>query len=304
VNYFLRRILQLLAILLITTFFTASLIRLKPGDPAVLVCAKTGSQECVERMREQLNLNDSVPVAYGKWLSGAVRGDFGTNPQGQQITPTFANAFPTTLALVIYSQIIALTLAIPAALFAAKRADRLFDRFSSGLAFVLLALPSYVLGVILLVIFPFKFNTGVFDLRAYLPAAIALACTDFAIYLRLFRSDLISTLQEDYITMAKAKGLSPRRILWRHAFRPSSFTLLTSAGLNFGRLIGGTLVIEIIFNLPGMGLEMYNAITGSDTVTLLAGVTIVVFAFVIILFLIDVLYGALDPRIRHARSLT
>jgi peptide/nickel transport system permease protein len=123
-----------------------------------------------------------------------------------------------------------------------------------------------------------------------------------AVYMRLLRSDMIATLQEDFITMAKSKGLSPRRVLWRHALRPSSLTLLTVAGLNVGTLIGGVVVVEVIFSLPGMGLLLYEAINARQYIALQSLVAIVAVGYVIINFLVDVLYVVLDPRIRHARS--
>jgi peptide/nickel transport system permease protein len=123
-----------------------------------------------------------------------------------------------------------------------------------------------------------------------------------AVYMRLLRSDMIATLQEDFITMAKSKGISPRRVLWRHALRPSSLTLLTVAGLNVGTLIGGVVVVEVIFSLPGMGLLLYEAINARQYIALQSLVAIVAVGYVVINFLVDVLYAVLDPRIRHARS--
>jgi peptide/nickel transport system permease protein len=131
---------------------------------------------------------------------------------------------------------------------------------------------------------------------------VSLAVAQIAVYMRLLRSDMIATLQEDFITMAKSKGISPRRVLWRHALRPSSLTLLTVAGLNVGTLIGGVVVIEVIFSLPGMGLLLYEAINARQYIALQSLVAIVAVGYVVINFLVDVLYAVLDPRIRHARS--
>ena len=130
---------------------------------------------------------------------------------------------------------------------------------------------------------------------------ISLAVAQVAAYMRLLRSDMIATLQEDYILMAKAKGITNRRILWRHALRPSSLTLLTVAGLSIGTLIGGTVVIEIIFGLPGMGTLLYTAIAERQYVMLQSLVVVIAVGYVIINVLIDILYSILDPRLRHAR---
>jgi peptide/nickel transport system permease protein len=136
----------------------------------------------------------------------------------------------------------------------------------------------------------------------FLPA-LALAVAEMAVYMRLLRTDLISTLQEDYITMAKAKGITSRRVLLRHAFRPSTFSLITVAGLNFGRLIGGAFIIEVIFALNGIGRYIVDGILGRDYIPVQGGVVIVAVAYVLINFAIDMLYAVIDPRIRHARAI-
>jgi peptide/nickel transport system permease protein len=132
--------------------------------------------------------------------------------------------------------------------------------------------------------------------------AFSLAIGQIAIYMRLLRSDMIQTLQEDFITMAKAKGLTTRRILWRHALRPSSFTLLTAAALNFGALIGGALVIEFVFQLPGMGLGLVTAVSTRQYTAVQAYVALIAIAYVLFNVIVDALYTVLDPRIRHARA--
>jgi peptide/nickel transport system permease protein len=135
----------------------------------------------------------------------------------------------------------------------------------------------------------------------FLPA-LSLAIGQIAIYMRLLRSDMIQTLQEDFITMAKAKGLTTRRILWRHALRPSSFTLLTAAALNFGALIGGALIIEFVFQLPGMGLGLVTAVSTRQYTAVQAYVALIAIAYVLFNVIVDALYTVLDPRIRHARA--
>jgi peptide/nickel transport system permease protein len=124
-----------------------------------------------------------------------------------------------------------------------------------------------------------------------------------AVYMRLLRSDMIATLQEDFVTMARAKGLSPARILWRHALRPSSLTLLTVAGLNVGTLIGGAVVIEVIFNIHGMGFLIQDAIVRRQYVALQSYVAVLALAYIAVNFFVDILYTVFDPRIRHARAL-
>jgi peptide/nickel transport system permease protein len=139
-------------------------------------------------------------------------------------------------------------------------------------------------------------------LRYMAMPAISLAVGQIAVYMRLLRSDMIATLQEDFITMAKSKGISPSRVLWRHALRPSSLTLLTVAGLNVGTLIGGAVIVEVIFSLPGIGTLLFEAIQARQYIALQSLVAIIAVGYVLINFLVDVLYAVLDPRIRHARA--
>jgi peptide/nickel transport system permease protein len=220
-----------------------------------------------------------------------------------------------TLELLVYSQFIALVVAIPMGLIAAQRSGGIFDRVSTTVAFGLLSLPSFVVAIVLILIFAVKL--GWFPAVGYVPftenpaenirdlflPALSLAVAELAVYMRLLRTDLISTLQEDYITMAKAKGISSRRVLLRHAFRPSTFSLITVAGLNMGRLIGGAFVIEVIFALNGIGRYIYTGILSRDYIPVQGGVVVVAVAYVLINFCIDMLYAVIDPRIRHARAI-
>jgi peptide/nickel transport system permease protein len=222
---------------------------------------------------------------------------------------------PVTIELLIYSQFIALVVAIPMAIIAAQRAGGIFDRASTSVAFALLSVPNFILAIVLILVFAVRLKmfpaTGYVDFTSnplenlkdlFLPA-LTLAVAEMAVYLRLLRTDLIETLQEDYIMMAKAKGLSPRRILLRHAFRPSTFSLVTVIGLNFGRLIGGTFIVEVIFALNGLGKYTVDGIIGRDYIPVQGAVVVIAVGYVLINFAVDMFYAVLDPRIRHARAI-
>jgi peptide/nickel transport system permease protein len=222
-------------------------------------------------------------------------------------------SLPRSLLLMLYAQVLALLIALPLGVFAAYRAGSWFDRVVNSTAFAFLAIPSFVLALVLAYyvgarwqwVEPtgyVKFGTVDHFKQMALPT-ISLAAGQIAVYMRLLRSDMIATLQEDFITMAKAKGLKPSRILWRHALRPSSLTLLTVAGLNVGTLIGGAVVLEQIFAIEGMGKLIADAILRRQYVALQSYVAILAFGYVLINFLVDVLYTVLDPRIRHARAM-
>jgi peptide/nickel transport system permease protein len=246
-----------------------------------------------------------------------VRGDLGsywTVTGDRPVVDRVKDALPVSIQLMVYAQVLALVFAIPFGVATAYRAGSRFDRGSNATAFGLLAIPNFALALVL------AYYVGVQlgwlpvsgyvapsedlleHLRRMAMPAIALAVGQIAVYMRLLRSDMIATLQEDFITMAKSKGVSPRRVLWRHALRPSSLTLLTVAGLNVGTLIGSAVVIEVIFSLPGIGSLLFEAINARQYIAFQSLVAIIAVGYVVLNFLVDVLYAVLDPRIRHART--
>jgi peptide/nickel transport system permease protein len=214
----------------------------------------------------------------------------------------------------VLSQLLALAIAIPIGVLAAQRANGLFDKLSTLTAFGFLSVPNFVLGVLLVYVFAVKLNwfpaiystsfgeDPLENLRELVLPSITLAAAELAVYIRLLRTDMIATLNEDFITMAKAKGMPTRRILFRHAFRPSIFSLVTVAGLNIGRLIGGALVIEILFAIPGIGSLIVQAIYSRDYLVVQGGVVVIAVGYVLVNFFVDLLYAVLDPRVRHARA--
>ncbi len=311
-----QKLLQLVVVLLCVTFLSFLLLNLLPGDTAERICAGAGGQECVDQKRAELHLDDPIPVRYVRWLGSAVTGDLGSSARNAQpVWEALTQRMPVTLELLVYSQFLALVVAIPLGLVAAQRAGGVFDRVSTTVLFGLLSVPNFMLALVLILIFPV--NLKLFQATGYteftddplkslgslfLPA-LTLAVAEMAVYMRLLRTDMIATLQEDYITMAKAKGMPPRRVLLRHAFKPSSFSLVTVMGLNFGRLIGGTLLIEVIFGINGLGKYTVDGILGRDYIPVQGAVLVIAVGYVLINFAIDMLYAVLDPRIRHARAL-
>lgn len=308
---------QLVATVFLVTLFSAFLIVLLPGDP-VEVLVPFGTDEQRQEIREDLELDAPFPVQYARWVGNFVRGDLGDYYNGptsrQPVVDRVKDALPVSLLLMFYAQVLALVFAIPLGVFTAYRNGSLFDRSSNVVAFAMLAIPGFALGFVLQYYFGVKlgwFKTSGYaspmkDLAAHVQyvvlPSITLAVGQIAIYMRLLRSDMIQTLQQDFITMAKAKGLAPRRILFRHALRPSSLTLLTVAGLNVGTLIGGALIVEVVFAIPGMGLLLAEAILRRQLIAFQSLVAIVAIFYVLVNFAVDALYTALDPRIRHAAN--
>lgn len=319
---------QLAVVLFAVTLFTFLLVRLLPGEPEdLLVPLSTDTtdpeQRAVitnlkEQIREDLGLNESLPEQYFKWLGGFVTGDLGSQYNVSSTTPVsdvVGDALPKSVQLIVYSQVLALLVAIPAGVLSAYRQNGIFDKISNATAFGFLSLPNFAVALLLAYWVGVKSSLPI-NPQGYTPfsespsehiysmilPAVSLALGQIAVYMRLLRSDMIQTLQEDFILMAKSKGISSQRVLWRHALRPSSLTLITVAGLNVGTLIGGAVVIEVIFGIPGMGQLIATSIIGREFITLQSCVAIVAIGFVVINALLDILYSILDPRIRHVRA--
>jgi peptide/nickel transport system permease protein len=312
----LRRLFHLAVVLFFVTLFVALLTAMLPGDPVDAI-AGFASPEQKEALREDLGLDDPVYVQYGRWIGDFVTGDLGGyySVTGERpVIDRVRDSLPVSLQLMLYAQVLALVIAIPAGVITAYRAGSRADKVANATAFGMLAIPNFALALVLAYYVGVELGwlpvSGyvkpsedlVEHVRRMIMPTIALAVGQVAVYMRLLRSDMIATLQEDFITMAKSKGVSPRRVLWRHALRPSSLTLLTVAGLNVGTLIGGAILVEVLFSMPGVGTLLYEAIQARQYIALQSLVAIIAVGYVLVNFLVDVLYAVLDPRIRHARA--
>jgi peptide/nickel transport system permease protein len=323
VRYIAQRLLQLVGVLLVVTFLTFLMVRLLPGDPVLSVTGlpKSAAEDPqyadrIAAAKADLNLDKSVPVAYVDWLSDMLHGDLGYSyVRNTPVNDLIGTALPRTLLLMLYSIVLSLVIAVPLGVLTAHRQSTWLDRVLSTGAFGTIAVPNFVLATVLVYVFAIKLGwfpaTDVKDLgdvslfehlKSYTLPVLSLSLGQAAVFMRLLRTDMISTLSEDFIGMAKAKGMPVRRILLSHALRPSSFTLLTVTGINVGQLIGGSVIIEAIFAINGMGSQIAAAVLRSDYVLVQSGVALIAIAFVTINFAVDILYGVLDPRVRHARS--
>lgn len=312
-RFVLRRVVQLVPVLFAVSALSFLLLNLLPGDPTTAILGPTATKENVARLRHELRLDEPLPTRYVEWVGHSLTGDLGKSYVTSQSTAeAIRQRLPVTLELLLLSQLLALLVAVPLAIVAATKPNGLVDRLSTSTAFGFLAIPNFMLGVLLIYLFAVQVHlfpaTGftrfgespVENLRSLALPAFTLGVAELAVYLRLLRTDLIATLQEDFIAMAQAKGLSRTYILLRHALRPSTFSLITVAGLNLGRLIGGAFVVEYLFALPGIGSLTVESIFKRDYVVVQGTVLLVAVAYVLANFFVDLLYGFLDPRVRHA----
>jgi peptide/nickel transport system permease protein len=313
---FLRRLVPMVAIVLIATFLLSLLMRLLPGDPAAIMVPNS-PVEVRDQIAAETGLDRGVFGYYWKWLSDLLTGNFGKyylNGGYREISTVIKDTLPVTLLLILYAQIVALCLAIPLGLTSAYKEGKRFDRITSTVMFTTVSFPGFALALIMSLIFAVKLgwvdpigyispteNLGE-HLKLMILPVLSLAIGLSSGYTRLLRTDVIATLKDDYVTMAASKGISNRRVLWRHVFRPSSTTLLTSAALNMGGLIGGTIVIETIFVIPGIGFEIFYSIGARQVVAMQTLIALIAIGYVFFNTMVDLLTQITDPRTRERRA--
>ncbi len=305
------KLLRLLAVVLAVSVLTFLMLEVLPGDASYQIAGAEATAEDIKAIREELGLNRPLLFRYADWLTQAVSGDLGSSFRtGESVRDAILSRLPVTLELMVLAPILALCLAVPAAILSAHRAQSGLDRGLSTLAFASMSVPHFVMALLLIYFFALHLRwlpaTGFVplttdpaaNLRSVALPVVSLALVEWVPLMRVLRSDLIATLQEDYILMARSKGLSPAHILLRHALRPSLFTMATVLGLHLGHLIGGALIVEHIFALPGMGRLLINAIFARDTFLVQGCILFITVGYVLINFCVDLLYLLLDPRLR------
>lgn len=310
-----RRLLYLIPVLIAVSLLTFLIASLLPGDLAYVILGDQATPEKVAALRHDMGLDQPIWWRYLSWLGNVLQGDFGRSFRtGQTVLQAVAERLPVSIELMLLAQLGALAIGIPLAIACAVRSGSAFDRFMTGTAFSMLSVPAFLSAILLIYLFAVELRwlpaTGyvpfsedpIGNLRCFLLPALTLALGEWPVLMRVLRSDMIATLQEDYIAMARAKGLKPSRILLVHALKPSSLTLVTVTGINIGRLIGGTVIVESIFALPGIGRLLLGAIFTRDLIILQGVVLFVACGYVLINFIVDMLYAVLDPRIRHGHA--
>ena len=307
-----RRALGLVPVVIAASILTFGLLSALPGDAAVAGLGTDFTQEQLDTRRAELGLDDPLPVRYFNWITGAVQGDLGRSAlTNQQVSELIKERAPVTFQIMGMTMIIALVFAIPLGVSTAYKAGSYYDRIVSAVTFGLLSIPNFVMALLLIIFVAVELGwlpasgwtrfseDPLGSLRSGLLPAMALAMGIIAVLTRLLRTDMISTLQDDHVVLARSKGLPTAQILFRHALRPSSFSLMTVLGLQLAALISGSVVIEEIFALPGLGRSLFGAVRQQDLMVVQGLVLLLAIIYVLVNFIVDMLYSFLDPRIRH-----
>jgi peptide/nickel transport system permease protein len=311
-----RRLLAAIPVLWGVTFLTYVVMNLLPGDTAQLLLGANATPAEIHQQSVQLHLNEPFWVRYGNWLGGLFHGSLGTSlTSGENVTTILGARLPVTVELLLYAFVVSIVLAVGLAVLVARRPNGIADRLSLVISMMGLSVAPYVLALVLIYLFAVKVQwfpaigytsltaSPVGNIKSLTLPAASIGMPLFAVYTRLLRADIVEQMQrEDYIVTARAKGVRPWRILLRHALPNSLFGLITLVGLNLGALVGAVAIIEPIFSLPGVGAILIQSINDHD-VPVVEGI-VVVFAAVVVVanLLADILYAALDPRIRYGRA--
>ena len=311
-RYVLRRVAAFVATLFFVSVLVFLVIRVLPGDPALLIMGTEGSPDVAARLRESMGLNRPLVVQYVDWLGRALRGDLGVSIQYDvPVGHLIVSRLPVTLPLAGLAALFMAVVAVPIGLFAATRHRRAGDYLAMAISQLGIAVPGFWAGLLLILLFSVHlgwvqsggfagWSEGVWPaLRSLLLPAIALGLFQTAVMVRATRSAVLDVLGEEYVRTARAKGVREGFVIVKHTLRNAMIPIVTVAGIQLGQLIAGTIILESVFALPGLGRLALGAITARD-LPVVQGVTLfVASAIVVINFVVDLAYVGLDPRIRY-----
>jgi peptide/nickel transport system permease protein len=309
--YILRRLVMLVPVLIVVGVVVFGLVHLTPGDPAAVILGDRATPEDIARLRTQLGLNDPLPVQFVRWFSNMLRLDFGESIfLGEPVTQALLNRVQPTVLLTFYALSIQVLIGIPAGVLAAVRYNSPLDRVLTVVAISGSATPTFFLGILLILIFavrlrwlpsggyvPFSEDPAAHFKGMLLPA-FALGFSAAGLLARMVRSSMLDVLREDYVRTAFAKGLPEQLVIVRHALRNALIPALTVLGISIGALLGGAVVTETVFTIPGMGRLVVQSIARRDYPVIQGAIIAIALTYVLVNLIVDVLYVYIDPRVR------
>ena len=302
-RYITKRIVEVIPTLIIVVTFVFFFVRLIPGDPAQMVAGAQATQEDIEVIREELGLNEPIPTQYVNYVTGLFKGDLGTSlrtkrPVTTEISNRYANTVKLTLASLLWSSLVGILLGV----WSGKNRSKWQDYTGMTLAVSGISLPSFWIGFMLIIVFGVNLKwfptTGADSLKSLVLPAITLGTSVAAVVARFTRSSLIEVLKEDYIRTARAKGIKEKIVVWKHAFRNSMISVVTVIGLQFGFLLGGSVITESVFAFPGLGSLLIESVNYRDYPAIQSLILIFSLHFIVINLLVDILYAVLNPEIQ------
>ena len=311
-TYILRRLITLIPVLIIVGVIVFGIVHLTPGDPAAVMAGQSGTPEQIERIRQSLGLDRPLWDQFVDWFGGLLRLDFGESIfLGMSVTDAIVERAQPTLLLTFYALLIQMIIGIPAGVIAAVKRNSWIDRSLMVISISGAAIPTFFLGILLILLFSVRLrwlpSGGYVPLtedpiehwKSMIMPAFALGFSSAALLARMVRSTMLEVLREDYVRTAYAKGIAQRQVVVRHALRNALIPVITVIGASMGALLGGAVVTELVFTIPGMGRLVVQSIARRDFPVIQGAVMIIAGIYVLVNLLVDILYVYIDPRVRY-----
>lgn len=302
-RYIGKRLLMMIPVILGISLIIFSIMNLTPGDPARLILGENATESDVEQLREEMGLNDNFFVRYFNYVKDALHGDFGNSyrtniPVGEELSVRF----PNTLKLSFWGMTLAVVIGIPVGIISAVKQYTIIDGVSLAVSLLLTSIPGFWLGLMLILIFALNLNllpaTGVDSWKHFIMPAVTLSANTMATIIRMTRSTMLEVIRQDYIRTARAKGASEKSVVFKHALKNALLPVITIIGINFGIQLGGAIITETVFAMPGLGTLMITSVRMKDTPMVMASILFIAFLAGIINLIVDILYTYVDPRLK------
>lgn len=306
-KYITKRILYLVPVVIGVTFIVFLIMNMAPGDPVKTILGEQATPEAIEELREELGLNDNILVQYKNYFLGLLRGDMGTSYKTKVgVAEEIRSRIPTTAKLAFIAIFIAISFSIPLGIFAAVKQNTWIDSLTMFIALIGVSIPVFWLGLMLLLFFSLRLGwfpvSGAETWKSFVLPGVALGFLSMAAIARVTRSSMLEVIRQDYIRTARSKGVPYNTVIRKHALRNALIPTITVAGLQIGSLLGGSVLTETVFGLPGIGRLMIQSIQGRDIPTVLGCIIVFTVAFSIVNLIVDIIYAFVDPRIRSQYS--
>jgi peptide/nickel transport system permease protein len=310
--YVVRRVLAVIPVMLVVATVAFVLVHLAPGDPASVIAGPYAAPEDIAKLRHQLGLDESLPVQLVRWYGRLLRGDLGDSIfLRRPVTEAIADRLEPTLLLTTWATLVAVLIGVPAGIVSARHHNHVVDQSLMGLALLGLSIPNFLLGLLMILVFGVwlrwlpgagyvPLDSGLWpNLRSLVMPSLALGLVQSALIARITRSSMLDVLREQFVLTGRAKGLSERVVVYKHALKNAIIPTLTVIGITFALLIGGAVVIETVFNIPGLGRLIISAVLRRDYPVIQGVVLLIALTYTAVNLLVDLAYLAVDPRVRY-----
>lgn len=306
-KYIGKRIISMIPVLLGVSLIIFTILSFIPGDPARMILGDEAEEAAVQELREDMGLNDPFVIRYVRYVKDLLKGDMGVSyVTNQPVADEVFSRYPTTITLATVSTLVAVLIAIPIGILSAIYQNTLIDNVSRVIAMIGVSMPNFWQGLLNILVFSVYLkwlpSSGFSTPAHWILPALTIGTSGAAAIMRTTRSSMLETIRQDYIRTARAKGASETTVIWKHALRNALIPVMTVVGLRFGGSLGGSVVSEQVFSIPGLGKLMIDSINNRNYPVILGGVLLIAFAYGIINLIVDILYAFIDPRIKSQYS--